>query len=44
MVRFTSAQEITLDELRVELIFPADDAAKALFEHVGGDLSDGTGT
>jgi transcriptional regulator with XRE-family HTH domain len=31
MARFGSAREITLDELRVELIYPADDIADAFF-------------
>jgi transcriptional regulator with XRE-family HTH domain len=31
MARFGTAREITLDELRVEMIYPADDAADAFF-------------
>ena len=32
VARFGATREVTLDELRVELIFPADDAARAFFE------------
>jgi len=31
VARFGSTREVTLDELRVELVFPADDAAAAFF-------------
>jgi transcriptional regulator with XRE-family HTH domain len=31
MARFGTAREITLDELRVEMIYPADDVAEAFF-------------
>jgi len=31
VARFGTAREITLDELRVELVYPADDAAEAFF-------------
>ncbi len=34
MSRFGSAREITLDELRVELLFPGDAAAEAFFHQV----------
>lgn len=33
MARFGSAREITLDELRVEMIYPADDVADAFFRN-----------
>lgn len=32
VARFGATREVTLDELRVELIFPADEAARAFFE------------
>ena len=32
VARFGSAREITLDELRVELVFPADAAAEQFFQ------------
>jgi transcriptional regulator with XRE-family HTH domain len=32
VARFGASREVTLDELRVELIFPADEAARAFFE------------
>ena len=32
VARFGATREVTLDELRVELVFPADDAARAFFE------------
>jgi hypothetical protein len=32
VARFGATREVTLDELRVELIFPADEAARVLFE------------
>jgi transcriptional regulator with XRE-family HTH domain len=32
VARFGATREVTLDELRVELIFPADDAARLFFE------------
>jgi hypothetical protein len=31
MTRFGTAREVTLDELRVEMIYPADDTAEAFF-------------
>jgi hypothetical protein len=31
MTRFGTAREVTLDELRVEMIYPADDGAEAFF-------------
>jgi transcriptional regulator with XRE-family HTH domain len=34
VARFGSAREVTLDELRVELIFPADAAAEAFFRSI----------
>jgi hypothetical protein len=33
VARFGNAREVTLDELRVELIFPADAEAEAFFRH-----------
>jgi transcriptional regulator with XRE-family HTH domain len=35
MARFGTAHEITLDELRVEMIYPADDVAEAFFRDGG---------
>ena len=32
VARFGATREVTLDELRVELVFPADEAARAFFE------------
>jgi hypothetical protein len=32
VARFGNAREVTLDELRVELIFPADDTAEVFFK------------
>lgn len=32
VARFGATREVTLDELRVELVFPADDAARVFFE------------
>jgi len=34
VARFGASREVTLDELRVELIFPADEAARAFFERL----------
>lgn len=34
VARFGATREVTLDELRVELVFPADDAADAYFRRV----------
>jgi hypothetical protein len=31
VARFGTAREVTLDELRVELVFPRDDEAEAFF-------------
>jgi hypothetical protein len=31
VARFGTAREVTLDELRVEMIYPADDVAEAFF-------------
>ena len=33
VARFETAREVTLDELRVELVFPGDDEAEAFFRH-----------
>jgi len=33
MARFGTAREVTLDELRVELVFPRDEEAEAFFRH-----------
>jgi len=34
--QFGNAQDVTLDELKVELVFPGDDAAAAFFESMAG--------
>ena len=34
VARFGTAREVTLDELRVELMFPRDDEAEAFFRQV----------
>ena len=33
VARFATAREVTLDEVRVELVFPRDDEAEAFFRH-----------
>ena len=35
VARFGTAREVTLDELRVELVFPRDEVAEAFFRHSG---------
>jgi transcriptional regulator with XRE-family HTH domain len=36
IARFGSARDVTLDELRVELVFPADDESRRFFEEAAG--------
>jgi transcriptional regulator with XRE-family HTH domain len=45
VARFGATREVTLEELRVELIFPADEAARAFFERRrrGDEARDGAG-
>jgi hypothetical protein len=38
VARFGASREVTLDELRVELIFPADEAARRFFERELAEL------
>ena len=33
VARFGTAREVTLDELRVELVFPRDEEGEAFFRH-----------
>ncbi|HIM91269.1 MAG TPA: hypothetical protein EYM52_11165 [Dehalococcoidia bacterium] len=33
VARFGAARDLTLDELRVELVFPRDEVAEAFFRH-----------
>ena len=42
VARFGSTKEVTLDELRVELIFPADEAAAAFFKRAAGMVGGAT--
>jgi hypothetical protein len=34
-LRFETAREVTLSELRIELIFPADDRTREFFQALG---------
>ena len=45
VMRFDTAVEVTTSQLRIELMFPADDAAEAFFRgHVPGRPPGGSGT
>ncbi len=42
VMRFETAREITMSELRVELVFPLDDGAKQFFEGLAAGADNGT--